>query len=88
MKKKIINRLKNFHVSLFLGIIDALLPNIKDTIKQKETDFLHDQPKLDIDWTRLTSALVSFTIIILAIFDFIPAEDIIKFLSAWNVLLQ
>ena len=88
MKKKIINRLKTFHTSLFLGITDALLPNVKDTIKQKETDFLHDQPKLDIDWTRLTSALVSFTIIILAIFDFITAEDIIKFLTAWNVLLQ
>ena len=38
MKKKILNRLKNFHLSLFLGITDA--------------------------------------------------EDIIKFLSAWNVLLQ
>ena len=88
MKKKIINRLKTFHTSLFLGIIDALLPNVKDTIKQKETDFLNDQPKLDIDWTRLTSALVSFTIIILAIFDFITAQDIIEFLTAWCVLLQ
>ena len=88
MKKKIINRLKTFHKSLFLGFTDAILPNIKDTIKQKETDFLNDQPKLDIDWTRLTSALVSFTIIILAIFDFITAEDIIEFLTSWNVLLQ
>ena len=88
MKKKIINRLKTFHTSLFLGIIDAFLPNVKDTIKQKETDFLNDQPKLDIDWTRLTSALVSFTIIILAIFDFITAQDIIEFLTAWSVLLQ
>jgi hypothetical protein len=88
MKKKIINRLKTFHKSLFLGITDALLPNVKDTIKQKETDFLNDQPKLDIDWTRLTSALVSFTIIILAIFDFITAQDIIEFLTAWSVLLQ
>jgi len=88
MKKKIVNGLKTFHTSLFLGFLDAFLPNIKDTIKEKQSDFLHDVPKLDIDWTRLTSALVSFTIIVLAIFDFITAKDIIEFLTAWNVLLQ
>ena len=88
MKKKLVNGLKNFHTSLFLGFCDAFLPNVKDTIKEKHSDFLHDVPKLDIDWTRLTSALVSFTLIILAIFDFITAEDIIKFLTAWSALLQ
>lgn len=88
MKKKIVNGLKNFHTSLFLGFCDAFLPNIKDTIKEKQSYFLNDVPKLDIDWTRLTSALVSFTIIVLAIFDFITAKDIIQFLTAWNALLQ
>lgn len=88
MKKKLINGLKNFHTSLFLGFTDAFLPNVKDSIKEKQSDFLHDVPKLDIDWTRLTSALVSFTIIVLAIFDFITAKDIIQFLTAWNSLLQ
>lgn len=88
MKKKIINGLKKFHTSVFLGFTDALFPNIQNTIKEKQTDFANEKPKLDIDWTRLTSALVSFTIIILAIFDFITAEDIIEFLTAWSVLLQ
>ena len=88
MKKKLINGFKTFHTSLFLGFLDAFLPNIKDTIKEKQSDFLNETPKLDIDWTRLTSALVSFTIIVLAIFDFITAKDIIKFLTAWNALLQ
>jgi hypothetical protein len=88
MKRKIINGLKKFHNSIFLGFTDAILPNIKDTIKEKQSDFLNDAPKLDIDWTRLTSALVSFTIIILAIFDFITADDIIKFLTAWSALFQ
>lgn len=88
MKKKLANGLKTFHTSLFLGFLDAFLPNIKDTIKEKDSDFLHEMPKIDIDWTRLTSALVSFTIIVLAIFDFITAKDIIEFLTAWSVLLQ
>lgn len=88
MRKKLVNGLKTFHVSLFLGFLDALLPNIKDSIKEKQSDFLNDRPRLDIDWTRLTSSLVSFTIIILAMFDFITAKDIIQFLTAWNSLLQ
>ena len=64
-----------------------LISKIKDSIKEKDSDFAREMPTLQIDWMRLTSALVSFTIIILAIFDFITAEDIIKFLTAWSALL-
>ena len=88
MKRKIINSIKNFPKSIVLGFLDALLPYIKESVKEKESDFAQELPKLQIDWTRLTSALVSFTIIILCIFDFITAEDIIKFLTAWSALLQ
>lgn len=88
MKKKIATGLKNLPKAVLLGFTDALLPNIKDSIKEKDSEFVRELPTLDIDWTRLTSALVSFTLIILAIFDFITAEDIIKFLTAWSALLQ
>lgn len=88
MKKKIATGLKNLPKAILLGFTDALLPNINDSIKEKDSDFARELPTLDIDWTRLTSALVSFTLIILAIFDFITAEDIIKFLTAWSALLQ
>ena len=88
MKKKIATGLKNLPKAILLGFTDALLPNIKDSIKEKDSEFARELPTLDIDWTRLTSALVSFTLIILAIFDFITAEDIIKFLTAWSALLQ
>jgi hypothetical protein len=87
MKRKLMSGLKNLPKSVILGFTDALLPNIKDSIKEKDSDFARELPTLQIDWTRLTSALVSFTIIILAIFDFITAEDIIKFLTAWSALL-
>lgn len=88
MKRKIINTMRKFPKSIFLGFCDALLPYIKESIKEKDTLYISDVPKLEIDWTRLTSALVSFTLIILAIFDFITADDILKFLTEWNSLLQ
>ncbi len=75
-------------MSIALGILDALLPYIKESIKEKESDFMREAPKLSIDWARLTSALVTFTLLILCIFDFITAKDIFKILQAWNVLLQ
>ena len=80
--------MRKFPKSIFLGFCDALLPYIKESIKEKDTLYISENPKLEIDWTRLTSALVSFTLIILAIFDFITADDILKFLTEWNSLLQ
>ena len=88
MKRKLINTMRKFPKSIFLGFCDALLPYIKESIKEKDTLYISENPKLEIDWTRLTSALVSFTLIILAIFDFITADDILKFLTEWNSLLQ
>lgn len=88
MKRKIFAVVKKIPVSVGKGILDAILPNIKESIKEKESDFKNELPKVSIDWTRLTTALVSFTIIILAIFDFITYDDILEFLSAWSVLLQ
>ena len=88
MKRKIINTMRKVLKSIFLGFCDALLPYIKESIKEKDTLYISENPKLEIDWTRLTSALLSFTLIILAIFDFITADDILKFLTALNSLLQ
>lgn len=88
MKKKIFVTLKKIPISIGKGILDAFLPNIHESIKQKPTDFKDEIPKLSIDYTRVFSALVSFTVIVLAIFDFITYEDILKFLHLWNVLLQ
>lgn len=88
MKKKIITVAKNLPKSIFLGFTDAILPHIKESVKEKESDFAKELPKLNINYTRLTSALVFFTLNILAIFDFITFQDIIKFLEQWNFLLQ
>jgi hypothetical protein len=87
MKKKIITVAKNLPKSIFLGFTDAILPHIKESVKEKESDFLKETPQLNINYTRLTSALVFFTLNILAIFDIITFKDILNFLEQWSALL-
>jgi hypothetical protein len=88
MKKKIITIAKNLPKSIFYGFTDAILPHIKQNVKEKESEFAKELPQLDINYTRLTSALVFFTLNILAIFDIITFQDILTFLQQWSVLLQ
>jgi hypothetical protein len=85
--KKIPNYFKNQLKSLFLGILDALLPNIKESLKEIPSEFLNDRGELKIDVVRLCSATVFFVLIILAICDVITFNDIINFVNKWNLLL-
>jgi hypothetical protein len=87
MKKKIITIAKNLPKSIFYGFTDAILPHIKESVKEKESEFAKELPQLDINYTRLTSALVFFTLNILAIFDIITFDDILNFLKQWSALL-
>ena len=85
--KKIPNYFKNQLKSLFLGILDALLPNIKESLKEIPSEFLNDRGELKIDIVRLCSSTVFFVLIILAICDVITFNDIINFVNKWNLLL-
>jgi len=85
--KKIPNYFKNFMQSLFLGILDALLPNIKESFKQIPSEFLNDRGELKIDFVRICSATVFFVLMILCICDVITFNDIINFVNKWNLLL-
>lgn len=85
--KKLPNYFKKFTQSLFLGILDALLPNIKESLKEIPSQFLNDRGELKIDVVRLCSATIFFVLIILAICDVITFNDISNFVKQWNLLL-
>jgi hypothetical protein len=85
--KKIPNYFKKFTQSLFLGILDALLPNIKESLKEIPSEFLNDRGELKIDFVRISSATVFFVLMILAICDVITFNDILKFINQWSLLL-
>jgi hypothetical protein len=84
MNLKILALIKKIPKSVFLGVLDALLPNIKDSIKEKPSYFIQEKPGLLIDWPRLTAAFVAFTVIVLSILDLIKVEDLINFFKIWN----
>ena len=73
--------------SLFLGILDAILPNMKESLKQIPSEFLNDRGELKIDFVRISSATVFFVLIILAICDVITFNDILNFVNKWKLLL-
>lgn len=85
--KKIPNQFKKFTQSLFLGILDAVLPNIKESLKEIPSEFLNDRGELKIDFVRICSATLFFVLIMLAICDVITFNDILKFVNQWNLLL-
>lgn len=88
MKKKIITVAKNLPKSIFLGLCDAILPHIKESVKEKDSNFAKELPTLDINYTRLTSALVFFLLNVLTIFDVITYTDIIEFLDILTEFLK
>lgn len=85
--KKIPNYFKKFTQSLFLGILDAVLPNIKESLKEIPSEFLNDRGELKIDFVRICSATLFFILIMLAICDVITFNDILNFVNQWNLLL-
>lgn len=85
--KKIPNHFKKFTKSFFLGILDAVLPNIKESLKEIPSEFLNDRGQLKIDFVRICSATLFFVLIMLAICDVITFNDILNFVNQWNLLL-
>ena len=49
MKRKLISGLKNLPKSIFFGFTDAILPHIKESVKEKESDFVKELPELNIN---------------------------------------
>lgn len=73
--------------SVGLGILDAILPNIKESLKQIPSEFIYEKGKFQVDIVRICTATVFFVLIILAICDIITFNDILIFVNQWNLLL-
>jgi len=70
------------------GIIDAVLPNLKNSIKPAPTDFINEPNKYEIDWLRMVTAIVTFICLVLLITDTIDYNKFKQLIEAWKFVFQ
>jgi len=68
------------------GIIDGVLPNVSNSIKQQQSQFANEKPKLCVDWVRLTTAIIAFVGIVLTLLGKIDIKKLQQVIDLWTNL--
>jgi len=79
--KKILLKIGKFGVSVVKGVLDVALPNTNNTIKVIDPKLPNEKKKLDIDFTRLLSAITVWIILVLIFFGKIKASDVLDLIT-------
>lgn len=74
-------RIKDIPTKIVLGMLDAILPNTKESIVLKESEFIQEKPTYKIDYIRFFSSLVAFITILLGLFNLIDLNKVIAILN-------
>ena len=76
--------LKKFAQKILLGILDGILPNIKESVKLEHSEFIAEKPGYKIDYVRLATSLITFGLILASIFGWIDIDQLLFILDKWN----
>jgi hypothetical protein len=76
--------LKKFAQKILLGILDGILPNIKESVKLEDSQFIEEKPAYKIDYVRLATSLITFGLILASIFGWIDIDQLLFILDKWN----
>jgi hypothetical protein len=68
------------------GIIDGLLPNVTNSIKKEQSQFVNEKPKICVDWVRLSTAILAFVGIVLTLLGKIDIKKVYEILDLWENL--
>jgi hypothetical protein len=79
-------KVKNNINSIVLGLLDAILPNFKNCIKEIKSEFITDEDYIEVNWLRLFVSLLTFTFLVLNFFKIIEIQDFIKLIETFNEL--
>jgi len=79
--KKIFKTIGKIGVGIFKGVLDVALPNVQNTIKMIDPEFPDEKKKIDIDFTRLISAITVWIILVLIFFGKIKASDVLDLIT-------
>ena len=78
------NQLKKFAQKVALGILDGILPNIKQSVKLEQSEFVSEKPAYKIDYVRLATSLITFGLVMASLFGWIDLDQVILILEKWN----
>jgi hypothetical protein len=73
-------KLKEIPYKIIAGVLDALLPNFKNSVELKESDFKNDISKYEVDYIRFCASIISFMFIILSVINNIDYKMILELL--------
>lgn len=68
------------------GVFDAVLPNVSNSIKPVQSEFENEPDKLNIDWLRLATAIITFACMVLFAMDVIDYEKVMQILELWKLV--
>jgi hypothetical protein len=74
MKKKLAKTI----LKVIKGIFDTVAPNITPSMAEKEFDAIENKTKTKVDWVRIISAFITFTLLVLNFFGQISIVNFIK----------
>jgi uncharacterized membrane protein len=60
------------------GMLDTVLPNMKNSIKGKEYNPNKNKTEVSIDWVRLISSFIVFILLLLNLIGLIDVKEIFK----------
>jgi hypothetical protein len=69
-------KFKNITSKILAGFFDAVLPNIKDSVKLKDSQFIQEKPTYQIDYIRLFVSLSTFGFMVAHLFGFITDQQL------------
>jgi hypothetical protein len=79
--KKFFKTIGKIGVGMIKGVLDVALPNVHNTIKVIDPEFPNEKKKIDIDFTRLISAITVWIILVLIFFGKIKASDVLDLIT-------
>ena len=79
-KKFKMRKIKEIPYKIIAGILDALLPNFKNSVELKESDFKNDVSKYEVDYIRFVTSVISFIFIVLSVINNIDYKMILELL--------
>jgi len=73
-------KIKEIPYKIIAGLLDALLPNFKNSVELKESDFKNDVSKYEVDYIRFITSVIAFIFIILSVINNIDYKMLLELL--------